>query len=299
MEIPRREKYEMSGKFQFVVTILTLASVALAIILYVPQIELSNNQQGVVYIADLGIVSILGYDFYTRMKSSNQRLSSFLIKHWYEILAMMPLVLFAAIEEQIILGAVLRSLKLLRLFRLVRLVRLANLFRTIRYLKSSGFVYLAIIFTVTVIFGSIAIYTAESDSPDANIKTYQDALWFAVTTMTISGFGDVYPVTVAGKIISVILIFLGLAVILGFISSLGSTLVVSKLKTRLKLAEQSRSAIKEKIDELEKLEQEDIDTLMGMIKGLHGTLRKQQQDENHQFPPSDGKDKEAGPEPVS
>jgi voltage-gated potassium channel len=143
----------------------------------------------------------------------------------------------------------------------VRLVRLANLFRTIRYLKSSGFVYLVIIFTVTMIFGSIAIYTVESDYPDANIKTHEDAVWFAITTMTISGYGDVYPVTSAGKIISVILIFIGLAVILGFISSLGATLVESRLKTRLKLAEESRSIIKEKIDELEKLEKEDIDTL--------------------------------------
>jgi voltage-gated potassium channel len=288
----------MSRKFEYLVTILTLASVALSIILYIPQIELSQNQQAVIYISDLGIVGLLAYDFYGRMKSSNQRVSTFLMRHWYEILAMMPLLLFAAIEQQIFLVAVLRSLRLLRLFRLVRLVRLANLFRTIRYLKSSGIVYLVIIFTVTIIFGSIAIYTAESDYPDANIKTYEDALWFALTTMTISGYGDVYPLTIAGKVISMILIFLGLAVILGFISSLGSTLIASKLKTKLKLAEESRTTIKKKIDELENLEKEDLDTLMEMIRGLHGTLREQKQKETPQSFSSDGKDKQSGAESV-
>jgi hypothetical protein len=114
--------------------------------------------------------------------------------------------------------------------------------------------------------------------------------------MTISGYGDVYPVTSAGKIISVILIFIGLAVILGFISSLGATLVESRLKTRLKLAEESRTTIKEKIDELEKLEKEDIDTLTEMIRSLHVTLRKQEQKKTHQFPPPDSKDKQAGAE---
>jgi hypothetical protein len=82
---------------------------------------------------------------------------------------LLSLLLFAAIEEQAFVGAALRSLRLIRLFRLVRLVRLANLFRTIRYLKSSGFVFLVIIFTVIMIFGSIAIYTLESDYPDTNI----------------------------------------------------------------------------------------------------------------------------------
>ena len=75
----------MSKKFEFVVTILTLISVILAIVLYLPHIELSKSQQAAIYIADLGIVGVLAYDFYARMKSSNQRHSTFLIRHWYEI----------------------------------------------------------------------------------------------------------------------------------------------------------------------------------------------------------------------
>jgi Na+-transporting methylmalonyl-CoA/oxaloacetate decarboxylase gamma subunit len=123
--------------------------------------------------------------------------------------------------------------------------------------------------------------------------------WFAVTTMTISGFGDVYILCdSAGKVISVILIFLGLAVILGFIFILGATLLVSKLKTRLRLSVESRPTIKKKKDELEKLEHEDVDTFMEMIKSLRGTLKKQEQkEETEQFSQtSDGKGKQAGTE---
>jgi hypothetical protein len=80
---------------------------------------------------------------------------------------------------------------------------------------------------------------------------------------------------------------------LGFLSSLGATLVVSKLKTKLRFAEERRTAIKEKIDELEKLEHEDIDTLTDMIRSLHGTLRKQQREEETRqlSPSSDAKDR--------
>ena len=188
---------------------------------------------------------------------------------------MMPLILFTAIEEQPLIAAALRSLRIIRLFRLLRLIRLANLFRTAKYLKASGFIYLIIISSAAIIFGAFGIYEVEKTDPEATIKDYGNAVWFASTTVTISGFGDVYPVTAEGKIISsAILIMIGLAMILSFISSFGATLIESRLKTRLRLAEESRTLIKEKMDQLEKLEQDDIDTLTSMIKSLHGKLQK-------------------------
>jgi ATP phosphoribosyltransferase len=62
--------------------------------------------------------------------------------------------------------------------------------------------------------------------------------------------------------------------ILSFIASFGATLIESKLKTKINVAEESRNLIKDKIDHLEKLEHNDIDTLTAMIKSLHGSLQK-------------------------
>jgi voltage-gated potassium channel len=226
-----------------------------------------------IYTFDFVVVIILALDFYARMKASKQGFR-YLLKNWYEIPAMLPLLLFTAIEEQPLIGAAIRSLRIIRLFRLLRLFRLANLFKTARYLKASGFIYLIIISSAAIIFGAFGIYEVEKTDPEATIKEYGNAVWFALTTVTISGFGDVYPVTAEGKIISAILIMIGLAMILSFISSFGATLIESRLKTRLRLAEESRTLIKEKIDQLEKLEQDDIDTLTSMIKSLHGKLQK-------------------------
>ena len=107
----------------------------------------------------------------------------------------------------------------------------------------------------------MGIYEVERSVPEANIRDYGNAVWFALTTITISGFGDVYPVTIEGKIIAAILIIIGLAMILSFISRFGATLLESKLKTRLNVAEESRTLIKDKIDHLERLEHDDLDTL--------------------------------------
>ncbi|MGQ1788364.1 potassium channel family protein [Saccharicrinis sp. GN24d3] len=66
-------------------------------------------------------------------------------------------------------------------------------------------VYLALVYVIALI---------EKSDPNANIKTFTDALWYAVVTLTTVGYGDFYPVTIPGKI-------LGLFIILGSLGILG------------------------------------------------------------------------------
>ncbi|HZD82917.1 MAG TPA: potassium channel family protein [Nitrososphaeraceae archaeon] len=58
--------------------------------------------------------------------------------------------------------------------------------------------------------GSIGIYVAESGNPRANINNLGNALWWAVGTVTTIAYGDVYPVTTEGKIVTTFLIFAGI-----------------------------------------------------------------------------------------
>jgi voltage-gated potassium channel len=63
----------------------------------------------------------------------------------------------------------------------------------------------------------LGIYEVERETPGSTIKNIGDAFWFLFTTL-ITGYGDVYPITTEGRIISGILISIGIAVILGFAS---------------------------------------------------------------------------------
>ncbi len=73
------------------------------------------------------------------------------------------------------------------------------------FMKRVLIVLLAFIAYLSV---SFTIAFCESQSPDANIKTYTDALWYSIVTLTTVGYGDYYPVTPVGKA-------LGLLIILG------------------------------------------------------------------------------------
>jgi hypothetical protein len=53
---------------------------------------------------------------------------------------------------------------------------------------------------LVVEFGGMFVYLADQRSPDANITTASDAVWWAYVTVTTIGYGDRYPVTNAGRV---------------------------------------------------------------------------------------------------
>jgi voltage-gated potassium channel len=70
----------------------------------------------------------------------------------------------------------------------------------------------AFIALLLVVFASIAMLHVET-TPDANIKTPQDAVWWAMETITTVGYGDRFPVTTEGRVIAAVLMVCGVGLI--------------------------------------------------------------------------------------
>ncbi|MFF3335441.1 potassium channel family protein [Streptomyces sp. NPDC002888] len=64
-----------------------------------------------------------------------------------------------------------------------------------------------------LMFGSLAVLSVERDSPDGNIRTLGDAVWWSFTTMTTVGYGDHAPTTGVGRLIAVGLMLSGIALL--------------------------------------------------------------------------------------
>lgn len=116
-----------------------------------------------------------------------------------------------------------------RTFRLIRLLRILRAFRSTRHLvnyifrsKTQGaFTTVSVIAVLMVIFSAIAILQVEDD-PNSNIKTAEDAIWWAYVTITTVGYGDKYPVTTEGRIIAAFLMTTGVGLFgtfAGFVAS--------------------------------------------------------------------------------
>lgn len=78
---------------------------------------------------------------------------------------------------------------------------------------------LALALAVVVVAAcSVGVLVAEYQAPGANIRTFGDAIWWAMTTVTTVGYGDVYPVTPMGRGIAVLLMLAGIT-LFGFITA--------------------------------------------------------------------------------
>jgi voltage-gated potassium channel len=111
------------------------------------------------------------------------------------------------------LPALFQSLRLLRLLRMARLLRLAPIFKLAFTLR--GLRYATIFTLLVVLTGAAAFENAEPG------KDYFDGVYWAVSTMTTVGYGDELPTTTEAKVVSMLLMLVGIgyfAVVTGAIA---------------------------------------------------------------------------------
>jgi voltage-gated potassium channel len=217
---------------------------------------------------DLVIVILLGLDFYARLSRTSEKKLHFFLKHWFEIPAMIPLIVLLAIDP----SSNLQYLRFLALFRLFRLYQILSLLKG----KGGELIILAGVSGISIIFGGFAVVVAELNNSTSNIKNLSDGVWWAIATITTVGYGDYYPVTPLGKIIASFVMFIGLAFLTSFAGLLSSTLIAGKMKQkdnystgRKIILNDTKEFIRNRVNEIETLDKEDLETLINVIKALN------------------------------
>lgn len=71
--------------------------------------------------------------------------------------------------------------------------------------RSKRFRKLLLLLVVLMFVLGLVIVPVESGVANARILDYEDGLWFAITTVTGVGYGDMYPVTLLGRLIAIVL----------------------------------------------------------------------------------------------
>lgn len=122
---------------------------------------------------------------------------------------------------------VFRQLELLRLVALVLVVNR----RASADLRGRVAVHLAGGALLLGLVGSLAVLDAERGAPGASITSFGEAVWWTVTTMSTVGYGDLYPVTVLGRGVAVVLMLAGVAV-LGLVTALLASWLVEAVAVR-------------------------------------------------------------------
>ncbi|MDX2646819.1 ion channel [Streptomyces sp. PA03-1a] len=74
---------------------------------------------------------------------------------------------------------------------------------------------------------SLQVYADEHNAPGAQIRTYGQSVWWLCSTITTTGYGDLVPVTVRGRVIAVGVMFLGVVLIGAVVGSFSAWLTQS------------------------------------------------------------------------
>ena len=153
----------------------------------------------------------------------------------------------------------------LNLFKLVNLLRIFVLLAKFKnkmdkFLKTNNFHYVIWITILTVIVGALGFSLIEN-------KSFSDGLWWSFVTVTTVGYGDMSPVTGAGRVLASILMLIGI----GFIGMLTGTIATFFINNKVSdrsLKGNTIEGIKNSLNDFDSLSDEDIDNIYKILKSL-------------------------------
>lgn len=158
------------------------------------------------------ILAIFTVEYMLRLACSDRPLR-YAVSFWgiVDFLAIVPAILFLVPDAQSI-----RSLRLLRLVRLLKLFyasrALDRLSRAFEKNRAELMIF-SFIALVVLYLSAVGIYHFEHQAQPETFGSIPAALWWALATLTTVGYGDVYPVTLAGRAFTGIVLLVGLGII--------------------------------------------------------------------------------------
>lgn len=167
--------------------------------------------------ADFAVCLVFLGDFLISLVRAENRWRYFVTWGWLDLLSSIPAV------DVTRWG---RAARILRIFRVLRGLRATHLLAelVLKRRAQNAMLAVALLALILVTFCSIAVLHFES-GPDANIKSADDAVWWAFATITTVGYGDRYPITSEGRMVAVLLMVSGVGLFGTFSGFLASWFV--------------------------------------------------------------------------
>ena len=128
-----------------------------------------------------------------------------------DLLAILPFYIRTALDLR-----VLRTFRVFRIFRSLKLIRynraLERFHIATRVIKEE-IVLFSVMTGVLLFISASGIYYFENEAQPALFQSIFHSLWWAIVTLTTVGYGDVYPITVGGRIFTFFVLLIGIGVV--------------------------------------------------------------------------------------
>ncbi len=172
----------------------------------------SSTTKSALGIIELTTILIFTVEYLLRLITSERKLS-YLFSFYgiIDLIAILPFYLATTID--------LRAIRIFRLLRLIRILKLLQYSRAINHfsiaLKSikEELILFGLMSAIMLYLSAIGIYYFEHQAQPEIFQSVFHSLWWAVTTLTTVGYGDMYPITVGGRIFTFFILMIGLGIV--------------------------------------------------------------------------------------
>ena len=128
-----------------------------------------------------------------------------------DLLAILPFYLAFGVDLRSLRA--LRFVRLFRLFKLVRYNKAIKLFGRALSIAKEEILLFLFITLILIYLSGVGIYYFEHDAQPEHFSSIFESLWWAIITLTTVGYGDVYPITVGGRVFTFIILMIGLGIV--------------------------------------------------------------------------------------
>ena len=202
--------------FDILIQVIIVFSLIIFSIETLPDLDLATQE--LLGRIEFFIVMFFIVEYVTRILVTDKKLSYiFSFYGVIDLLSIVPYFLTGFVGSQ-----TLRVLRLFRLFRILKLMRYSEAITRVSKaisLAKEELILFSMISLILLYLSALGIYHFEHSAQPENFRSIFDCLWWSVATLTTVGYGDVYPITLGGRLFTFLVLMLGLGVILPFLTA--------------------------------------------------------------------------------
>lgn len=125
-----------------------------------------------------------------------------------DLLSILPFYLSAGLDFRS--ARVIRLMRLFRLFKLTRYSKASRRYRHAFMIAREELVLFGCAALIVLYLAAVGIYYFENEAQPDKFSSIPDSMWWAMVTLTTVGYGDVYPITLGGRLFTSVVLLLGL-----------------------------------------------------------------------------------------